>query len=65
MHGPNDQPLRRSGKIDDQAITHKNLQIIMGHSSIKVTMDIYAKAESMLIGVNRNALSEMLAVTAN
>lgn len=39
----------------------KNLQIIMGHSNIKVTMDVYAKAEKTLIGANRNILSEMLA----
>ena len=46
-------------------IPAKNLQIIMGHSSIKVTMDIYAKAEKMLIGINRNVLSELLTAVAN
>ena len=42
----------------------KDLQIIMGHSSINVTMDIYAKAEKMMIGAKRNVLTEMLAVEA-
>ena len=37
----------------------KNLQVIMGHSNIKVTMDVYAKAEKTLIGMNRNVLTEM------
>lgn len=42
------------------SIPPKQLQAIMGHSKINVTMDVYAKVDKLQLGRARNALQEVL-----
>ena len=46
--------------VASNSVSVKELQVIMGHSNIKTTLDIYTKVEQTIISTKRNVLMDFL-----